>query len=176
MKDHAGVAGKMFSVLSKHNINIQMINTSEIKISVVIDEKFTELALRALHDAFELGRDAAGDRGLARLEPRVPETHGARALVWGASPAPRSAFSLRAGRAGPARARRRHHAGVGCDVARPRPRALCLPAHAARAARGARPAGAVERAGPAELEAHLGARPVRAARDCGASASAAGRS
>ena len=55
MKDHAGVAGKMFSVLSKHAINIQMINTSEIKISVVIDEKFTELACRALHDAFELG-------------------------------------------------------------------------------------------------------------------------
>ena len=55
MKDHAGVAGKMFAVLSRHNINIQMINTSEIKISVVIDEKFTELACRALHDAFELG-------------------------------------------------------------------------------------------------------------------------
>jgi len=55
MKDHAGVAGKMFAVLSHHNINIQMINTSEIKISVVIDEKFTELACRALHDAFELG-------------------------------------------------------------------------------------------------------------------------
>ncbi|MFI5316092.1 MAG: aspartate kinase [Myxococcota bacterium] len=59
MKDHAGVAGKMFSVLSSHNINIQMINTSEIKISVVIDEKFTELACRALHDAFELGETAA---------------------------------------------------------------------------------------------------------------------
>ena len=55
MKDHAGVAGKMFSVLSHHAINIQMINTSEIKISVVVDEKFTELACRALHDAFELG-------------------------------------------------------------------------------------------------------------------------
>ena len=55
MKDHAGVAGKMFKVLSDHAINIQMINTSEIKISVVIDEKFTELACRALHDAFELG-------------------------------------------------------------------------------------------------------------------------
>ncbi|HTO55910.1 MAG TPA: aspartate kinase [Myxococcota bacterium] len=59
MKDHAGVAGKMFSVLSTHNINIQMINTSEIKISVVIDEKFTELACRALHDAFELGATPA---------------------------------------------------------------------------------------------------------------------
>ncbi len=55
MKDHAGVAGKMFRVLFDENINIQMINTSEIKISVVIDEKYTELACRALHDAFDLG-------------------------------------------------------------------------------------------------------------------------
>jgi aspartate kinase len=55
MKDHAGVAGKMFQVLSDHRVNIQMIGTSEIKISVVIDEKYTELACRALHDAFELG-------------------------------------------------------------------------------------------------------------------------
>ena len=63
MKDHAGVAGKMFAVLSKHNINIQMINTSEIKISVVIDERFTELACRALHDAFELGETPAEAEG-----------------------------------------------------------------------------------------------------------------
>jgi aspartate kinase len=55
MKDHAGVAGKMFKVLSEHGVNIQMISTSEIKISVVIAEKYTELACRALHDAFELG-------------------------------------------------------------------------------------------------------------------------
>lgn len=58
MKDHAGVAGKMFRVLSEHGVNIQMIGTSEIKISVVIDEKYTELACRALHDAFELGAAA----------------------------------------------------------------------------------------------------------------------
>ena len=58
MRDHAGVAGKMFQVLSEHGVNIQMISTSEIKISVVIDEKYTELACRALHDAFELGRIA----------------------------------------------------------------------------------------------------------------------
>jgi aspartate kinase len=57
MKDHAGVAGKMFNVLADESINIQMINTSEIKISVVIDEKYTELACRALHRAFDL--DAA---------------------------------------------------------------------------------------------------------------------
>jgi aspartate kinase len=58
MKDHAGVAGKMFKVLADEGINIQMINTSEIKISVVIDQKYTELACRALHDAFELGEVA----------------------------------------------------------------------------------------------------------------------
>ena len=59
MRDHAGVASKMFTTLSAEGINIQMINTSEIKISVVIDEKYTELACRALHDAFELGAGAA---------------------------------------------------------------------------------------------------------------------
>ena len=57
MKDHAGVAGKMFTVLADEGINIQMINTSEIKISVVIAEKYVELACRALHDAFELGAE-----------------------------------------------------------------------------------------------------------------------
>jgi len=55
MRDHAGVASKMFQVLSEHGVNIQMIGTSEIKISVVIEEKYTELACRALHDAFGLG-------------------------------------------------------------------------------------------------------------------------
>jgi aspartate kinase len=52
MKDHAGVASEMFRVLAAEGINIQMITTSEIKISVVIDEKYCELAVRALHDAF----------------------------------------------------------------------------------------------------------------------------
>ena len=52
MKDHAGVASKMFAVLGSEGINIQMISTSEIKISVVIEEKYTELAVRALHAAF----------------------------------------------------------------------------------------------------------------------------
>ncbi len=55
MKDHAGVAGRMFKVLANEGINIQMINTSEIKISVVLAEKYTELACRKLHAAFELG-------------------------------------------------------------------------------------------------------------------------
>lgn len=52
MKDHAGVASRMFGVLADEGINIQMISTSEIKISVVIEEKYTELAVRALHEAF----------------------------------------------------------------------------------------------------------------------------
>jgi len=52
MRTHAGVAAKMFEVLARENINIEMISTSEIKISVVIGAKYTELAVRALHDAF----------------------------------------------------------------------------------------------------------------------------
>jgi aspartate kinase len=52
MKDHAGVAARMFRTLADEGINIQMIATSEIKVSVVIDEKYTELAVRALHAAF----------------------------------------------------------------------------------------------------------------------------
>jgi aspartate kinase len=54
MRSHVGVASRMFSVLSEEGINIQMITTSEIKTSVVIDEKYMELAVRALHKAFEL--------------------------------------------------------------------------------------------------------------------------
>jgi aspartate kinase len=52
MKDHAGVATRMFQVLATEGINLQMISTSEIKISVVIEEKYMELAVRALHGAF----------------------------------------------------------------------------------------------------------------------------
>ncbi len=58
MRSHAGVASKMFTTLSNEGINIQMISTSEIKISVVIDEKYLELAVRALHSAFELNKPA----------------------------------------------------------------------------------------------------------------------
>lgn len=54
MRTHSGVATKMFETLAKHGINIMMISTSEIKISCIIDEKYTELAVRALHEAFEL--------------------------------------------------------------------------------------------------------------------------
>lgn len=56
MRSHAGVATRMFESLSNEGINIQMISTSEIKISVVIDEKYLELAVRALHSAFDLQR------------------------------------------------------------------------------------------------------------------------
>jgi len=54
MRSHAGIAAKMFRTLAEEGINIQMISTSEIKISVVIDEKYAELAVRVLHRAFEL--------------------------------------------------------------------------------------------------------------------------
>ncbi|HEY8386331.1 MAG TPA: aspartate kinase [Porticoccaceae bacterium] len=60
MRSHAGVAAKMFAALAKENINIQMISTSEIKITVVIEEKYLELAVRTLHEAFEL--EAESDR------------------------------------------------------------------------------------------------------------------
>ncbi|CAM5796566.1 aspartate kinase [Rhizobacter fulvus] len=59
MRSHVGVASRMFSVLSEEGINIQMITTSEIKTSVVIDEKYMELAVRALHKAFDLEQSAA---------------------------------------------------------------------------------------------------------------------
>ena len=59
MRSHVGVASKMFRTLSEEGINIQMISTSEIKTSVVIDEKYMELAVRALHKAFDLEQPAA---------------------------------------------------------------------------------------------------------------------
>ena len=61
MKSHAGVAKRMFDALAAENINIQMISTSEIKISVVVAERYLELAVRAIHDAFELGADASAE-------------------------------------------------------------------------------------------------------------------
>ncbi|KGS15442.1 aspartate kinase [Pseudomonas tremae] len=61
MRSHAGVASRMFEALAKESINIQMISTSEIKVSVVIEEKYLELAVRALHTAFELDAPRQGD-------------------------------------------------------------------------------------------------------------------
>jgi aspartate kinase len=60
MRSHVGVASRMFRVLSEEGINIQMISTSEIKTSVVIDEKYMELAVRALHKAFDLDGPVPG--------------------------------------------------------------------------------------------------------------------
>ena len=59
MRSHVGVASRMFRTLSEEGINIQMITTSEIKTSVVIDEKYMELAVRALHKAFDLDQPPA---------------------------------------------------------------------------------------------------------------------
>jgi len=56
MKSHSGVAAAAFTVLAQNNINIQMISTSEIKVSMVLDEKYGELAIRTLHEAYELDK------------------------------------------------------------------------------------------------------------------------
>ncbi len=56
MRSHAGVASRMFEALSREGVNIKVISTSEIKISVLIDRKYMELAVQALHDAFELDK------------------------------------------------------------------------------------------------------------------------
>lgn len=58
MRSHAGVAARMFKALAQENINIQMISTSEIKITVVVDEKYLELAVRTLHSAFDMDEPA----------------------------------------------------------------------------------------------------------------------
>jgi len=58
MRSHAGIASRMFEALAREGINIRMISTSEIKISVVIDEKYLELGVRALHDAFDLAQSS----------------------------------------------------------------------------------------------------------------------
>ncbi len=56
MRNHAGIASRMFDILARHNVNILMISTSEIKVSCIIDEKYTELAVRALHEGFGLDK------------------------------------------------------------------------------------------------------------------------
>ena len=62
MRSHTGIASTMFKALADEGINIQMISTSEIKISVVIDEKYLELAVRVLHAAFELDKAPVAER------------------------------------------------------------------------------------------------------------------
>jgi len=56
MRTHAGIASRMFGTLAREGINIQMISTSEIKTSVVVDEKYMELAVRVLHKEFQLDK------------------------------------------------------------------------------------------------------------------------
>jgi aspartate kinase len=58
MRSHVGIARKMFEALANDGINIQMISTSEIKISVVVEDKYMELAVRVLHQAFNLDQAA----------------------------------------------------------------------------------------------------------------------
>ena len=59
MRSHAGIASTMFETLAKEGVNIRMISTSEIKVSVVVDEKYLELGVRALHEAFKLDKPPA---------------------------------------------------------------------------------------------------------------------
>ena len=61
MRSHAGVATRMFDALAAENINIRMISTSEIKISVVVDERYLELAVRTIHAAFDLSEPPVKD-------------------------------------------------------------------------------------------------------------------
>jgi len=68
MRNHSGIATTMFNVLANENINISMISTSEIKISCIIDEKYTELAVRALHDAFVLELEDLPDQGKVMID------------------------------------------------------------------------------------------------------------
>ena len=62
MRTHAGIASRMFGTLARENVNIQMISTSEIKTSVVVDEKYMELAVRVLHREFELDKEPAEEK------------------------------------------------------------------------------------------------------------------
>ena len=75
MRSHAGVAAKMFRILAEENINIKMISTSEIRTSIVVDEKYMELAVRALHKAFGLDKASKAmelkDRILFRLKIKI---------------------------------------------------------------------------------------------------------
>ena len=61
MRSHAGIASQMFAALARERINIQMISTSEIKISVVVAQKYLELGVRALHEAFGLAQEAVAE-------------------------------------------------------------------------------------------------------------------
>jgi len=71
MRTHSGVAAEMFEALAKHGINIMMISTSEIKISCIIASKYTELAVRVLHDAFDLGKKKKSTRKRTKRKSNI---------------------------------------------------------------------------------------------------------
>jgi aspartate kinase len=82
MRSHAGIASQMFAALAKERINIQMISTSEIKISVVVDQKYLELGVRALHEAFELGQKAVAElRKPVRVLPNITKRNTLAPLI-----------------------------------------------------------------------------------------------
>jgi aspartate kinase len=66
MRSHAGIAARMFRILAAEGINIQAISTSEIKVSCLVHKKYTELAVRALHDGFGLSKNRVSDRPAAK--------------------------------------------------------------------------------------------------------------
>ena len=68
MRSHAGIASRMFSCLAAEGINIQLISTSEIKISVIVDEKYLELGVRALHSEFDLA-----EKALEEFDPKIQD-------------------------------------------------------------------------------------------------------
>jgi aspartate kinase len=81
MRTHSGVAAKMFETLAKHGINLMMISTSEIKVSCIIESKFTELAVRVLHDAFELGESRKTNMG-KKVKTESPKLSGKRKILY----------------------------------------------------------------------------------------------
>jgi len=70
MRSHAGVAARMFKVLSREGINIIMISTSEIRVSCIINQQHLELAVRALHDEFQLGDDAQAEKPPSAIQDK----------------------------------------------------------------------------------------------------------
>ena len=72
MRSHAGVATRMFDALAAENINILMISTSEIKISVVVAERYLELAVRCIHSEFDLGVEATEEEPRSDARPAFP--------------------------------------------------------------------------------------------------------
>ena len=132
MRSHSGVAARMFAALSREAINIQMISTSEIAVSCVIEDKYAELAVRALHDAFELGgsgsepwgshvdASCARARSVAKIQlGRIGSSHSSRR--GGAVAASRHGLLLAASAPRDSRPRRRLRRRAGRRSLAPRP-------------------------------------------------------